>query len=69
MIYFFFIVGLEFFHIFLRSEFSEENLDFWIECEAYKGVYDRNVLLSLSQKIFRNYFEEGAPKEVRYSFT
>jgi len=37
--WFFFVI---FWQEFLRSEFSEENLLFWIKCEEYKKLNDAN---------------------------
>ena len=58
--------GLELFRGFLRSEFSEENLEFWIECQEFKALHDNTMLLSHSQKIFDDYVALQAPKEVIY---
>jgi hypothetical protein len=33
---FIFLDGLELFKGFLKSEFSEENLEFWIACEEFR---------------------------------
>lgn len=35
-------IGQEFFHKFLASEFSTENLEFWIALETYKDKLDKN---------------------------
>lgn len=51
------------FRAFLQSEFSEENLDFWIECEAYKHqkIYKQR---KLAGKIYEKYVAAQAPREV-----
>ncbi|XP_039270392.1 uncharacterized protein LOC120345070 [Styela clava] len=51
------------FRAFLQSEFSEENLDFWIECESYR--YQRiHKQRKLAPKIYNKYVAIRAPREV-----
>lgn len=63
----FFSGGIELFRGFLRSEFSEENLEFWIACQEYKQCEDSQMLPSQSQKIYGDFVAVQAPKEVRKS--
>lgn len=56
--------GLETFTQFLRSEFSEENIEFWLACEDYKGTSSENKLISKAKQIFAVYIASDAPKEV-----
>ena len=56
--------GLELFLGFLRSEFSEENLEFWIACEEFRTCNDRNIATT-AQKIYSDFVVSKAPKEVR----
>lgn len=60
----FFSGGIELFRGFLRSEFSEENLEFWIACQEYKQCEDSQMLPSQSQKIYGDFVAVQAPKEV-----
>lgn len=55
--------GLELFLGFLRSEFSEENLEFWIACEEFRTCNDTNIATT-SQKIYSDFVVSKAPKEV-----
>ncbi|XP_076436871.1 uncharacterized protein LOC143276267 isoform X2 [Babylonia areolata] len=55
--------GVELFRGFLRSEFSEENLEFWIAVEEFKLVKPRKVT-SVAFKIYSNFVEEQAPREI-----
>ncbi|XP_069009086.1 regulator of G-protein signaling 4-like [Embiotoca jacksoni] len=48
---------------FLRSEFSQENMDFWIACEDYKKTA-ASKLASRAKQIYQLYVEEDAPHEV-----
>ncbi|XP_051233454.1 regulator of G-protein signaling 4 [Dicentrarchus labrax] len=48
---------------FLRSEFSEENMDFWLACEDYKKTVP-SKLATKAKQIYQQYVEADAPKEV-----
>ncbi|XP_035509836.1 regulator of G-protein signaling 4 [Morone saxatilis] len=48
---------------FLRSEFSEENMDFWLTCEDYKTTAP-SKLATRAKQIYQQYVEADAPKEV-----
>jgi Regulator of G protein signaling domain len=61
--------GLELFRQFLRSEYSEENLEFWIACEEYRTMRDERQLVPQAQKIFTDFVAIQAPREVRYILT
>ncbi|XP_039591649.1 regulator of G-protein signaling 16-like [Polypterus senegalus] len=56
--------GVAAFRLFLRSEFSEENLDFWLACEEYKNIKPSSKLASRAMKIFEDFIDNEAPKEV-----
>lgn len=56
--------GLETFSQFLRTEFSEENIEFWLACEEYKTIDSETKLLSKAKCIYTVYIESEAPKEV-----
>lgn len=56
--------GLESFSQFLRTEFSEENIEFWLACEEYKTIDSETKLLSKAKYIYAVYIESEAPKEV-----
>lgn len=55
--------GLSLFRVFVRSEFSEENLEFWIACEEYKKSKTPK-LAPKAKKIFADFVAIQAPKEV-----
>ncbi|KAA8589391.1 regulator of G-protein signaling 4 [Etheostoma spectabile] len=48
---------------FLRSEFSEENMDFWIACEDYKKCSPLE-LETRAKQIYQQHVEANAPNEV-----
>ncbi|RXM97441.1 Glutamate carboxypeptidase 2 [Acipenser ruthenus] len=56
--------GLAAFRAFLKSEFSEENIEFWLACEDYKNTKSSAKLSSKAKTIYEEYFENDAPKEI-----
>lgn len=56
--------GLELFRQYLRSEYSEENLEFWIACEDYRTMHDERQLVAQAQKIFTDFVAIQAPREI-----
>uniref|UniRef100_UPI00398E89D9 regulator of G-protein signaling 5-like n=1 Tax=Pristiophorus japonicus TaxID=55135 RepID=UPI00398E89D9 len=56
--------GVAAFRGFLRSEFSEENIDFWLACEEYKNSRAGSKLTLKAQKIYDEFVKVQAPKEV-----
>ncbi|XP_023284472.1 regulator of G-protein signaling 5-like [Seriola lalandi dorsalis] len=55
--------GRAVFTSFLRSEFSEENMDFWVACEDYKKTAS-SKLVPRAKQIYQQYVEADAPNEV-----
>uniref|UniRef100_K7GIC3 RGS domain-containing protein n=1 Tax=Pelodiscus sinensis TaxID=13735 RepID=K7GIC3_PELSI len=56
--------GLAGFRSFLRSEFSEENIEFWIACEEYKKIKSPTKMAEKAKKIYEEFIQTEAPKEV-----
>nr|XP_046248498.1 regulator of G-protein signaling 4-like [Scatophagus argus] len=56
-------MGRRVFASFLRSEFSQENMDFWLACEDYKKMA-ASKLASRAKQIYQQYVEADAPNEV-----
>lgn len=52
------------FRDFLRSEFSDENLEFWIACEEYKNLKAAKIP-EQAQKMYTDFVAVQAPREVR----
>lgn len=61
--------GVETFSQFLRSEFSEENIEFWLACEEYKTIDSETKLASKAKYIYTVYIESDAPKEVNIDYS
>ncbi|KAK6484759.1 regulator of G-protein signaling 21 [Huso huso] len=60
--------GLDTFTTFLKSQFSEENIEFWLACEDFKKNKSTK-LASKAKKIYSVYIETEAPKEVNIDFS
>ncbi|KAL4635038.1 regulator of G-protein signaling 5-like [Arapaima gigas] len=56
--------GLVAFRSFLRSEFSEENIDFWMACEEFKREKSPMKMATKAQKICDDFIQIEAPREV-----
>uniref|UniRef100_A0A8C5NPE9 Regulator of G-protein signaling 16 n=1 Tax=Junco hyemalis TaxID=40217 RepID=A0A8C5NPE9_JUNHY len=56
--------GVNAFHTFLKTEFSEENLDFWLACEDFKKTRSKTKLASKANRIFEEFVQNEAPREV-----
>ncbi|XP_028316727.1 regulator of G-protein signaling 8 isoform X2 [Gouania willdenowi] len=56
--------GVAVFEAFLRSEFSEENLLFYVACEQYKNSSTNFSLQKRAKHIYNTYIQPGAPREV-----
>ncbi|XP_078500219.1 regulator of G-protein signaling 4 [Lissotriton helveticus] len=56
--------GLSAFKAFLQSEYSEENIEFWIACEDYKKIKSAAKLTSKARKIYDDFISVHATKEV-----
>ncbi|XP_062848993.1 regulator of G-protein signaling 18 isoform X2 [Trichomycterus rosablanca] len=55
--------GVETFTQFLRSQFSEENIEFWLACEEYKTTSASN-LQSKAKQMYAVFIDADAPKEI-----
>uniref|UniRef100_A0A8C5PV56 Regulator of G protein signaling 4 n=1 Tax=Leptobrachium leishanense TaxID=445787 RepID=A0A8C5PV56_9ANUR len=61
--------GLAAFRSFLQSEYSEENLDFYLACEEYKKLKNAAKLPIKAQKIYEDYISVEATREVNLDST
>ena len=62
-----FIAGIKIFHDFLKSQYSEENLLFWLAVERLKKEKEPAALKKMAQGIYRDYLSSESPKEVSLS--
>lgn len=61
------IEGREVFREFLRSEYSEDNLLFWLACEDLKKEMDSALVDEKARIIYEDYVSILSPKEVFFS--
>lgn len=56
--------GMKIFQAFLKSEFSDENIEFWLMCEDYKKIKSSFRMSARAKKIFKRYIQAEAAREV-----
>lgn len=56
--------GVALFRGFLRTEFSDENIEFWLACEDYKQTSKEAKLINKAKAIYTEYVAVGSPREV-----
>ncbi|XP_040897101.1 regulator of G-protein signaling 2 [Toxotes jaculatrix] len=56
------------FCIFLKSEFCEENIEFWTACEDFRTLTSHKELLSKAKRIYEEFIKSEAPKEINLDF-
>ena len=49
---------------FLKSEFCEENIEFWLACEDYRSTTSQAELALKANIIYEEFIKSDAPKEV-----
>ena len=57
--------GRKVFREFLRSEYSEENMLFWLACEELKTESNPELVEEKARLIYEDYISILSPKEVR----
>uniref|UniRef100_A0A672F9T5 Regulator of G-protein signaling 8 n=1 Tax=Salarias fasciatus TaxID=181472 RepID=A0A672F9T5_SALFA len=60
--------GLAAFRTFLKTEFSDENIEFWMACEDYKKIKSSTKLVSKANKIFKEFIDVQAPREINIDY-
>ncbi|XP_074078363.1 regulator of G-protein signaling 18 isoform X2 [Macrotis lagotis] len=60
--------GFNAFTRFLKTEFSEENIEFWAACEDFKKSQEPHQLLHKAQAIYEKFIQNDAPQEVNLDF-
>ena len=56
--------GQDSFRHFLRSEYSEENMMFWLACEELKEIRDNSHITDKCKQIYEEFISVLSPKEV-----
>lgn len=57
--------GRNVFREFLRTEYSEENMLFWLACEELKNECNKHTIDEKARMIYEDYISILSPKEVR----
>ncbi|XP_037624796.1 regulator of G-protein signaling 21-like isoform X4 [Sebastes umbrosus] len=52
------------FEDFLRTEYSEENLLFWLACEDYKKITGETKMTVAAKRIYTEFVEVDAPRQI-----
>ncbi|KAA0191235.1 RGS8 [Fasciolopsis buskii] len=61
--------GIHLFREFLRTEFSDENIEFWLICEDFRNSCGSKKLQSKAQKIFNEFVAVQSKREVNLDST
>ncbi|XP_037105488.1 regulator of G-protein signaling 21-like [Syngnathus acus] len=57
-------VYLAAFHSYLQSEFSDENIEFWLTCENFRANASQDNLLWKARGIYQEFIQPTACKEI-----
>ncbi|XP_008822477.1 regulator of G-protein signaling 18 [Nannospalax galili] len=60
--------GMDAFTRFLKTEFSEENIEFWVACEDFKKIKDPQQIIQKAKTIYEKFIQTDAPQEVNLDF-
>ncbi|XP_049454061.1 regulator of G-protein signaling 21-like, partial [Epinephelus fuscoguttatus] len=52
------------FREFLKSEYSEENILFWLACEEYKKIKTVPEMISSANRIYSEFVQTEAPRQI-----
>lgn len=53
---------------FLKSEFCEENLEFWLACQEYQSSGSPEERTQIAASIYEDFIKVGSPKQVNLDF-
>ncbi|XP_058494653.1 regulator of G-protein signaling 2 [Solea solea] len=56
------------FFIFLKSEFCEENIEFWTACEDFRTLTSHKDIVSKANSIYEEFVQNEAPKEINLDY-
>ena len=55
---------MQLFRAYLRTEISDENIEFWLACEDFKRQSNERKLASKAQRIYTEFIAVQAPREI-----
>lgn len=50
----------------MRTEYSEENLLFWLACQDYKKLLGGTEMAAAAKRIYAEFVQVDAPRQVRH---
>ncbi|XP_068446222.1 regulator of G-protein signaling 8-like [Clinocottus analis] len=56
------------FEDFLRTEYSEENLLFWLACVDYKKITSEKEMTAAAKKIYAEFVQVDAPRQINIDY-
>lgn len=57
-------LGLQIFTNFLKKEFSNENIDFWVKCENFKKISDPREMITIANEIWSEYLDTSSMTQI-----
>ncbi|XP_066503704.1 regulator of G-protein signaling 2 [Hoplias malabaricus] len=60
--------GMVAFQMFMKSEFCEENIEFWLACEEFRQITSSKKRTAKAKSIYKKFIESQAPKEINLDF-
>mmetsp|Transcript_18359 Transcript_18359/g.70939 ORF Transcript_18359/g.70939 Transcript_18359/m.70939 type:complete len:250 (+) Transcript_18359:161-910(+) len=55
---------LDLFKVYSKRRMCSEHVDFWLDCEKFKGIEDDVVLKLRARELFDNYVNENSPQQL-----
>ncbi|XP_051549742.1 regulator of G-protein signaling 2-like [Myxocyprinus asiaticus] len=56
--------GITAFRVFMKSEYCEENVEFWVACEEFRKIKSRSKRRSRAKQIYEEFVREDSPKQI-----
>ncbi|MEE6496281.1 hypothetical protein FKM82_002282 [Ascaphus truei] len=56
--------GPDVYKTYLKTEYSDENIEFWFACENYRNITSRWKRMLKAKKLFKTYIKPNSPREI-----
>ncbi|XP_051980367.1 regulator of G-protein signaling 2 [Xyrauchen texanus] len=56
--------GITAFQVFMKSEYCEENIEFWVACEEFRQIKSRSKRRSRAKQIHEEFVRDDSPKQI-----
>ncbi|XP_072516488.1 regulator of G-protein signaling 2-like [Salminus brasiliensis] len=60
--------GMIIFRLFMKSEFCEENIEFWLACEEFRNIKSPAKRKARARGIYEEFIRSESPKEINLDF-